>query len=333
MERTSAQRAFGQYDAWVQFPFVEKPAPSLPRRSWWFDVPLVAAQGLAVPGSRRSPGKRGVGKREAQELRWCRCHGADLSAAGFRPVRCSGSVEKAARFVPWRLWWFDVLLVAAQGLAAPGSRRSPGKRGVGKRGAQELRWCGCHGADLSAAGFQPTRCPGALEKPALSVPWRPWWFDVPLVAAQGLAAPGSRRSPGKRGVGKRGAQEPRWCRCHGADLSAAGFQPTRCPGALEKPALSVPWRPWRLDVLLVASPCSVAPGSRPSSGRRQERSADGVRVSLRALLRFPRESGGPGAAVGPLPQSGPQCSGLSAGMMLGVFSKDGTLRAAEAAVV
>src|SRR5690625_7291993 len=38
-------------------------------------------------------------------------------------------------------------------------------------------------------------------------------------------------------------------------------------------------------------------------------------------LRFPRESGGPGAAVGPLPQSGPQCSGLSAGMVYEFLKK------------
>src|SRR5690625_7821467 len=49
-----------------------------------------------------------------------------------------------------------------------------------------------------------------------------------------------------------------------------------------------------------------------------------------ALLRFPRESGGPGAAMAPLPRSGPQRSGLSDNTLLGVFSKDGTLRAAAA---
>src|SRR5690625_5773384 len=37
---------------------------------------------------------------------------------------------------------------------------------------------------------------------------------------------------------KAAAQEPRWCRCHGTDLSAAGVPPARCLGALEKTAPS-----------------------------------------------------------------------------------------------
>src|SRR5690625_847851 len=69
---------------------------------------------------------------------------------------------------------------------------------------------------------------------------------------------------------KAGAQEPRWRRSHRADLSAVGFPPAGCPGALEKPALSVPRRPWRLDVLLAAIQSSVAPGSRRSPGKRRE---------------------------------------------------------------
>src|SRR5690625_1734809 len=41
-------------------------------------------------------------------------------------------------------------------------------------------------------------------------------------------------------------------------------------------------------------------------------------ILLRAApFRFPRESGGPGVAMAPLPQHGPQRSGLSAGTMLG----------------
>src|SRR5690625_7482770 len=61
-----------------------------------------------------------------QEPRWVRCHGTDLSAVGFLPARCSGSLEKTARSVPRRLWWFDVLLAASQCSVVPGSRRSPG---------------------------------------------------------------------------------------------------------------------------------------------------------------------------------------------------------------
>src|SRR5690625_1025467 len=75
-----------------------------------------------------SPAKAG-----AQEPRWGRCHGADLSAVGFLPARCSGSLEKTARSVPRRLWWFDVLLAATQCSVVPGSRRSPGKRGEGRK--------------------------------------------------------------------------------------------------------------------------------------------------------------------------------------------------------
>src|SRR5690625_3671202 len=88
--------------------------------------------------------------------------------------------------------------------------------------------------DLSAVSFPPARCLGAREKTAPSVLRRPWRFDVLLVAVQSSVVPGSRRSPGRRGVGKRGAQEPRWCRGHGADLSAVSFPPARCLSALER---------------------------------------------------------------------------------------------------
>src|SRR5690625_1031507 len=54
-KRTSAQRAFRQHDARVPAPFV-------------------------------SPAKAG-----AQEPRWGRCQGADLSAVGVPPARCAGS--------------------------------------------------------------------------------------------------------------------------------------------------------------------------------------------------------------------------------------------------
>src|SRR5690625_191768 len=88
------------------------------------------------------------------------------------PQRSSYSVRaalrifssKAASFVPRRLWRFDALLVAIQSSVVPGSRRSPGRRGVGKRGAQEPRWCRGHGADLSAVSFPPARCLSALER-------------------------------------------------------------------------------------------------------------------------------------------------------------------------
>src|SRR5690625_6482667 len=43
-----------------------------------------------------------------------------------------------------------------------------------------------------------------LYYPPRSVLQSPWWPDVLLVAVQSSVVPGSRRSPGKRRVGKRG---------------------------------------------------------------------------------------------------------------------------------
>src|SRR5690625_4010758 len=60
-------------------------------------------------------GKTRARKAEAQEPRWGRCHGTDLSAAGFLLARCLSTLEKAARSVLRRLRWFDIRLVAAQG--------------------------------------------------------------------------------------------------------------------------------------------------------------------------------------------------------------------------
>src|SRR5690625_4486064 len=130
--------------------------------------------------------------------------GMDLSAVDIPPARCLGGREKTAPSVLRRPWRFDVLLVAGQSSVVPGSRRSPGRLGVGKRGAQEPRWCRGHGADLSAVSFPPARCLGAREKTAPSVLRRPWRFDALLIAVQSPVVPGSRRSPGRRGVGKRG---------------------------------------------------------------------------------------------------------------------------------
>src|SRR5690625_4270608 len=55
-ERTSAQRSIPPAGCLGAH---EKTAPSVLRRLWWFDVLLVAVQSSVVPGSRRSPGKRG----------------------------------------------------------------------------------------------------------------------------------------------------------------------------------------------------------------------------------------------------------------------------------
>src|SRR5690625_2973460 len=99
---------------------------------------------------------------------------------------------------------------------------------------------------------------------------------------------------------KAGAQEPRWRRCYGADLSAVGIPPARCSGFLEKPAPSVLRRLWWFDVLLVAMQSSVVPGSWAPAilpGRENEG----------------QESGGPGTVVVRLSRSGPQRSGPSVG--------------------
>src|SRR5690625_863107 len=101
--RTSAQRAFHRHDARVHPPFV-------------------------------SPAKAG-----AQEPRWCRCHETDLSAADIPPAGCLGFLERTARSVLRKPWWSDVLLAATQCSVVPGSRRSPGKRGMGKRGPRGRR--------------------------------------------------------------------------------------------------------------------------------------------------------------------------------------------------
>src|SRR5690625_1969895 len=90
---------------------------------------------------------------------------------------------------------------------------------------------------------------------------------------------------------------------------------------LKKTPPSVPRRLCSFHVLLLATEGSAVPGSRPSPGRRCDKSApkqapfEFFRL-LHAPLRFPRESGGPGAAVGPLSRNGPQRSGVSAGAML-----------------
>gem|GEM_PF-2535569 len=148
-------------------------------------------------------------------------------------------------------------------------------------GAQEPRWRRCCGTDLSAVGFPTTRCSGSFENqhaPCLGAFGGPMpsWLppSVPWPLAPGVRRENENKLPPRSffvSPAKAGAQEPRWCRCHSTDLSAASFPPARCAG------------------------------SRP--------------------FRFPRESGGLGAAVVPLPQHGPQRSELSVGTMLGVLLK------------
>src|SRR5690625_2653513 len=102
----------------------------------------------------------------------------------------------------------------------------PQKRGPRNRGGAAVA-----GAGLSAVGSPPARCPSGFKKKAPSVPRRLWWFDDRQSAVQGTVVAGGGRAPGKRGRGKRGAQEPRWCGCHRAVLSAVSFPPVRCSGS------------------------------------------------------------------------------------------------------
>src|SRR5690625_803454 len=109
---------------------------------------------LSFPPQKRGPRNRG-GAAVA---------GAGLSAVGSPPARGPRGVEEEAPAVPRGRGWIDVLLVASQRSVVPGSRRSPGKRGVGK------------GESWGAQGRGP-----------------------------GSVVPGSRRAPGERGVGQREA--------------------------------------------------------------------------------------------------------------------------------
>src|SRR5690625_2446804 len=120
----------------------------------------------------------------------------------------------------------------------PGVRRE--NEGVGKRGPR-IRG--------GAAATERTSAQRALRRQDARVP-------APFV------------SPAKAG-----SQEPQWRRCHGSDLIPYTPLLRCCPGGFKKTAPSVPQRPWRLDVLLVATQYSVVPGSRRSPGKRGGRKA------------------------------------------------------------
>src|SRR5690625_411861 len=123
------------------------------------------------PGSRPfvSPAKAG-----AQEPRWRRCHRPGLSALGTPPARCSPSRRSSAPSVPQSPWRLDVLLVAVQCSVVPGSRRSPGKRGVGKRGprsqggaaATERTQCSGHSAG-TVFEYTPRSFPPRKQEPSI----------------------------------------------------------------------------------------------------------------------------------------------------------------------
>src|SRR5690625_2015516 len=130
-------------------------------------------------------------------------------------------------------------------------------------------------------------------------------------------------------LAKAGAQEPRWCRCHGTDLSAADIPLARCSGFFSKdvtlraaetvvvrcpsgrhPVLRGPWIP------AFAGKTMREIGAKPGPFRVFPTSATLSMFPPRSPS-FPRESGGLGAAVVSPPRSGPQHSELSVGAMRG----------------
>src|SRR5690625_3891587 len=197
-----------------------------------------------------SPAKAG-----AQEPRWCRCHGTDLSAVNPPPARCLGS--RSFRF-PCALFSFPPRKRGPRNRSgAAATERTSAQRTFRRRGAQAL-----------LKKQHPPCCGGCG---GLMSFWLPPSAPWPL-------GPGLRRENdeiNRRQIrapfvspAKAGAQEPQWCRCHGADLSAVNPPPARCMDAHEKEAPSVLRRLWWFNVLLVATQCPVVPGSRPSPGKR-----------------------------------------------------------------
>jgi len=242
--------------------------------SFW---PPSSAPWSLGPGVRRE--NEGVGKREAQGPRWRRCHRTDLSALGTSPARCSGSFKKKAPSVPQSPWRLDVLLVAVQCSVVPGSRPSPGKRGVGKRGSRgrggpaatertSAHWAlRRHDARVLLKRKHPScrralaaRCPFGC-RPMLRGPWIPAFAGKTRGRKAGAQKPRwcrcHRTDPVQRALrrhgvrvhapfvspAKAGAQEPRWSSSHRADLNAVELPPARCPSGFKKMALSVPQSP------------------------------------------------------------------------------------------
>jgi len=217
-----------------------------------------------------------------------------------------------------------------------------GKTRGRKAGAQEPQWCRGHGTDLSAAGSPPARCLSALERK--HPPCRgghggsmPSWLPS---RARWSLDPGVRREGDERVLrqiepsaffrflralfvspAKAGAQEPRWCRGHGADLSAVSFPPARCSGPLEEQQApcrggcggSMPfWLPsrarWSLD-----------PGVRRENDERALRQIGPSAFFrfLRALFVSPAKAGAQEPQWCRCHGNGSQRSGYSAGTMLG----------------
>src|SRR5690625_3784950 len=193
-----------------------------------------------------------------------------MPRSGPQRSKCSISTVFRVLYYPPRSvlqspWWPDVLLVAVQSSVVPGSRRSPGKRRVGKRGPRSRGGAAATERTSAQQVFHRYSVRGSLKTSALpaaeSLVTRCPFGCRPVVRGFWLPA-----FAGKTRGKKAGTQEPRWRRCHEADLSAAGLPPAQCPGSCP--------------------------------------------------FRFPRESGGLGAAVAPRSRSGPQRSGFSAGTVL-----------------
>src|SRR5690625_2396199 len=89
------------------------------------------------------------------------------------------------------------------------------------------------------------------------------------------------------------AQEPRWGRCHGMDLSAVGFPPARCLSSLEKTAPSCcGGRGGLMSFWLPPSaPWSLGPGLRRENDEVNRRQIRALSVPLRSLFVSPAKAG------------------------------------------
>src|SRR5690625_3938946 len=125
-----------------------------------------------------------------------------------------------------------------------------------KRGPRSHSGAAATGMDLSAADIPPARCLSALERKHLLcrggcggsmpswLPSRARWSLAPVVRREAVGGASRRLGPPRFSDSSalslrfpresRGGSEPRWCRSHGADLSAAGSPPARCLSALER---------------------------------------------------------------------------------------------------
>src|SRR5690625_7537200 len=125
-------------------------------------------------------------------------------------------------------WWPDVLLVAVQSSVVPGSRRSPGKRRVGKRGPRSRGGAAATERASAQQVFHRYSVRGSLKTSALpaaeSLVIRCPFGCRPVVRGFWLPA-----FAGKTRGKKAGAQEAGVRPGHGAGLRAASLPAVRCP--------------------------------------------------------------------------------------------------------